>query len=31
VMDDGRIVADGSTSAILADVALLDSHGLEAP
>ncbi len=31
VMDDGRIVADGDTEAILADTALLEAHGLEVP
>ena len=31
VIDDGRIVADGPTSRLLEDVALLDAHGLEAP
>jgi cobalt/nickel transport system ATP-binding protein len=31
VMDSGRIVADGPTSAILADVGFLEEHGLEAP
>lgn len=31
VMDDGRIVADGPTSAILSDDALLLAHGLERP
>ncbi len=31
VMDDGRVVADGSTAAILSDTALLEAHGLEAP
>jgi cobalt/nickel transport system ATP-binding protein len=29
VMDDGRVVADGPTVEILADTALLESHGLE--
>ncbi|MGQ9572031.1 MAG: energy-coupling factor ABC transporter ATP-binding protein [Dehalococcoidia bacterium] len=29
VMDDGRIVADGDTEAILADKALLQTHGLD--
>jgi len=29
VMDDGRIVADRDTEAILADAALLEAHGLE--
>jgi energy-coupling factor transporter ATP-binding protein EcfA2 len=31
VMDDGRIVADGPTDAILADDRLLEAHGLERP
>lgn len=31
VLDAGKIVADGPTSAILADAALLEEHGLEAP
>ena len=31
VMDDGLVVADGPTGAILADQALLEAHGLEAP
>jgi cobalt/nickel transport system ATP-binding protein len=31
VMDDGRIVADGQTAAILADDRLLEAHGLERP
>jgi hypothetical protein len=30
-MDDGRIVADGPTDAVLSDDALLLSHGLERP
>lgn len=29
VMDEGRVVADGDTEAILADAALLEAHGLE--
>lgn len=29
IMDQGHIVADGPTSALLADKALLDAHGLE--
>lgn len=29
VMDDGRVVADGETEAILTDAALLEAHGLE--
>ena len=31
VMDEGRVVADGPTDAILADAALLEAHGLEGP
>jgi len=31
VMDEGQIVADGSTAAILNDPALLEAHGLEKP
>ncbi|MCC7088547.1 MAG: ABC transporter ATP-binding protein [Dehalococcoidia bacterium] len=31
IVDDGCIVADGATGAILADAALLESHGLEQP
>jgi cobalt/nickel transport system ATP-binding protein len=31
VMDDGRVVADGPTEAILNDPALLEAHGLEKP
>ena len=31
VMDGGKIVADGSTGEILADEALLETHGLEKP
>jgi cobalt transport protein ATP-binding subunit len=31
VLDEGRIVADGSTGAILGDQALLEAHGLELP
>jgi cobalt/nickel transport system ATP-binding protein len=31
VLDDGRVVADGKTEALLADEALLEAHGLEAP
>lgn len=31
VMDDGRVVADGPTEAILNDAALLEAHGLERP
>jgi cobalt/nickel transport system ATP-binding protein len=31
VMDDGLVVADGPTAAILHDAALLEAHGLEAP
>ncbi len=31
IMDQGEIVADGPTEAILADTALLEAHGLERP
>jgi cobalt transport protein ATP-binding subunit len=31
VLDEGRIVADGSTNRLLADVELLERHGLEQP
>jgi cobalt/nickel transport system ATP-binding protein len=31
VMDEGRIVADGSTIELMEDQALLESHGLEKP
>jgi energy-coupling factor transporter ATP-binding protein EcfA2 len=31
VVDDGLVVADGPTSRLLADVATLEAHGLEAP
>ncbi len=31
IMDEGRIVADGSVATLLADQALLETHGLEAP
>jgi cobalt/nickel transport system ATP-binding protein len=31
VLDDGAIVADGTTAAILADQPFLEGHGLEAP
>jgi energy-coupling factor transporter ATP-binding protein EcfA2 len=31
IMDGGQIVADGATEMILADEALLESHGLEKP
>jgi cobalt transport protein ATP-binding subunit len=31
ILDEGRVVADGSTEALMADVALLESHGLEKP
>ena len=31
IMDDGRVVADGPTTDLLADAALLERHGLEAP
>jgi cobalt/nickel transport system ATP-binding protein len=31
VLDEGRVVADGPTEALLADQTLLEAHGLEAP
>jgi energy-coupling factor transporter ATP-binding protein EcfA2 len=31
ILDDGKVVADGRTADILADVPLLEAHGLEAP
>lgn len=31
IMDEGRIVADGETAALLNDQALLEAHGLELP
>lgn len=31
IMDEGRVVADGSVATLLADQALLEAHGLEAP
>ena len=31
VMDDGQVVADGSTSEILENEELLNAHGLEKP
>ncbi len=31
IMDEGRIVADGATSGLFADRALLEAHGLEWP
>ncbi len=31
IMDEGRIVADGATDALMADEALLSAHGLEKP
>jgi hypothetical protein len=30
-MDEGRVVADGATKALMGDVALLEAHGLEQP
>jgi len=31
ILDEGKVVADGPTSAILGDIALLEQHGLELP
>jgi cobalt transport protein ATP-binding subunit len=31
IMDEGRIVADGPTAELMADAALLETHGLERP
>lgn len=31
IMDEGRIVADGQTDALMKDTALLEAHGLERP
>ncbi len=31
IMDDGQVVSDGATGAILADQELLAAHGLEMP
>jgi cobalt/nickel transport system ATP-binding protein len=31
IMDEGRVVADGPTPALMGDVALLEAHGLERP
>lgn len=31
IMDEGRVVADGPTSKLLKDTALLEAHGLESP
>jgi cobalt/nickel transport system ATP-binding protein len=31
IMDEGRVVADGPTEALLADPSLLEQHGLELP
>jgi energy-coupling factor transporter ATP-binding protein EcfA2 len=31
IMDEGRIVADGPTQALMNDEALLNAHGLEKP
>jgi energy-coupling factor transporter ATP-binding protein EcfA2 len=31
IMDEGRIVADGTTESLMEDEALLETHGLERP
>jgi energy-coupling factor transporter ATP-binding protein EcfA2 len=31
IMDEGRIVADGTTRELMEDVYLLEAHGLERP
>ena len=31
ILDDGRVVADGPTDALMSDTALLEAHGLEPP
>lgn len=31
IMDEGQIVKDGLTSALMADEVLLEAHGLEQP
>ncbi len=31
ILDEGRVVADGPTAALLEDDALLEAHGLERP
>jgi energy-coupling factor transporter ATP-binding protein EcfA2 len=31
VLDEGRVITDGQTTAILADDAFLEAHGLESP
>jgi energy-coupling factor transporter ATP-binding protein EcfA2 len=31
IVDDGRVVADGATTELLADRELLERHGLEQP
>ncbi len=31
IMDEGRVVVDGSTETLLADEPLLEAHGLERP
>jgi energy-coupling factor transporter ATP-binding protein EcfA2 len=31
IMDEGRVVADGATQALMDNVALLEMHGLEQP
>ncbi len=31
IMDEGQVIADGPTEALMADQGLLESHGLERP
>jgi cobalt/nickel transport system ATP-binding protein len=31
IMDEGQVIADGPTEALLADQSLLEAHGLERP
>jgi len=31
IMDEGKVVADGPTQALMDDIELLEAHGLERP